>query len=71
MQKKPQPGLPAEVGFYSLAEVLSLYPVSKPTLYREIAAGRFPAQTRLSPNRSGWWKPAVHQKLHTIAGIHQ
>lgn len=35
-------------------EVLERTSLSKSTLYREIAAGRFPEPLRISPNRVAW-----------------
>ena len=58
----------SQVGFYDLRQVLDLYPVSKATLYREIARKQFPAQTQLTRNRVGWAKAAVDRFLAERAG---
>lgn len=54
---------PSTPGFYTLEQVLNLYPISKATLYREIRDERFPAQVRLSRNRVGWPRAAVDSFL--------
>jgi len=59
MQKKRTPNLHGAPGFYTLDQVLVLFPVSKATLYREIRNKRFPRQTQLTPNRVGWSRVAV------------
>jgi len=59
----------SQVGFYDLRQVLDLYPVSKATLYREIARNQFPPQTQLTRNRVGWAKAAVDRFLAKRAGV--
>jgi len=61
-------GFELRVGFYDLNQILELYPVSKATLYREIARNQFPAQTQLTRNRVGWAKAAVDRFLAERAG---
>ena len=41
------------------AEVLSLVPVGRTTLYRMCKAGRFPKGTYVSPNRRLWFQDQV------------
>lgn len=37
-----------------LETVLDIYPVSRPTLYRQMKAGKFPEPVRISPHRVAW-----------------
>jgi predicted DNA-binding transcriptional regulator AlpA len=57
------------LGFYSLNQILDLYPISRATLYREIKEKRFPAQTKLTRHRVGWAKASVDIFLAQRAGI--
>ncbi len=50
-----------DIGFYTLAQVLRIFPVSRATLYREIKANRFPGPTQLTRGRVGWDKNAIHE----------
>jgi predicted DNA-binding transcriptional regulator AlpA len=58
-----------KLGFYSLQQILELYPVSRATLYREIRDRRFPAQVRITRNRVGWPRATVDRFLAKQAGI--
>lgn len=40
--------------FYSLKEVTQMYGISKATIYRLIAQGRFPEPAQISRRRRGW-----------------
>lgn len=48
------------LGFYSKAQVCRLTTLNSTTLWRRIRAGDFPRGVKLSPNRVGWPKQAVH-----------
>lgn len=40
--------------FYRMKDVIRITSLSRPTLYRRIAAGRFPAPVKLGGRASGW-----------------
>ncbi|MGZ5918342.1 MAG: helix-turn-helix transcriptional regulator, partial [Hyphomicrobium sp.] len=46
-------------GFAGLKSVLELTSLSRSTLYREIAGGRFPKPHKLSLGRVGWLRSEV------------
>ncbi|MBW7924868.1 MAG: AlpA family phage regulatory protein [Burkholderiaceae bacterium] len=47
------PDLPP-TGFVRQAHVLSLIPISRSTLWRQVSAGSFPAPVKLSPSITAW-----------------
>lgn len=49
-------------------QVLEVTTLSHATLWREIKAGRFPKQVRLSPGRVGWRASEVNRWLTDPAG---
>jgi predicted DNA-binding transcriptional regulator AlpA len=49
-------GFPLE-GLVTLKQILSVYPVSRPTIYKDIKTGRFPKQ--LKKGRSSFWDAAA------------
>lgn len=52
-----------ETSFMRLPAVLAVVPVSKSTLWAWIAAGRFPAPTKLGPRVSAWSRASVSEFL--------
>lgn len=48
----PQTDLPAK--FLSVRQVMAITSLSKPTIYKLMAAGSFPKPIRISPNRVAW-----------------
>ena len=46
-------------GFTDLKLVLEQTSLSRSTIYREIASGRFPKQHKLSPGRVGWLRSEI------------
>ncbi len=49
-------------------QVLEVTTLSHATLWREIKAGRFPRQVRLSPGRVGWRVSEINSWLSDPAG---
>lgn len=49
-------------------QVLEVTTLSHATLWREVKAGRFPKQVRLSPGRVGWRASEVNRWLADPAG---
>ena len=47
-------------GFVDLRRVLEQTSLSRSTLYREVASGRFPKPHKLSPGRVGWLRSKVN-----------
>ncbi|CAM5391920.1 AlpA family phage regulatory protein [Alcaligenes faecalis] len=45
--------------FYRMKDVIRITSLSRPTLYRRIAAGRFPAPVKLGGRASGWTAQAL------------
>lgn len=45
---------PARPPYYRIFELTKRYGVSRATIYRWIADGRFPAPIKLGPNTSAW-----------------
>lgn len=45
------------------ADVVTLLNISKPTLYRWVREGRFPAGVKYGPNTTGWPRHVVDQWL--------
>ncbi|MGO4582010.1 helix-turn-helix transcriptional regulator [Cupriavidus sp. 2TAF22] len=52
-----------------IADVLAFVGVSRPTLYRWIAAGSFPAPVRLGANSVAWKSTAVSEWLDARAAV--
>ncbi|WP_043309531.1 AlpA family transcriptional regulator [Pseudomonas sp. ML96] len=52
-------------------QVLEVTTLSHATLWREIKAGRFPRQVRLSPGRVGWRASEINTWLNDPAGWSQ
>ena len=52
-------------------QVLEVTTLSHATLWREIKAGRFPRQVRLSPGRVGWRASEINRWLADLAGWQQ
>ncbi|WP_411910526.1 helix-turn-helix transcriptional regulator [Paucibacter sp. DJ1R-11] len=50
---------PAADRFLRLPDVLSRVPVARSSLYRLIAAGKFPGPTKLGPKTSAWRESQV------------
>ena len=50
---------PSDDGFVDLRLVLELTSLSRSTLYREMASGRFPRPHKLSLGRVGWLRSEV------------
>ena len=53
--------MPAIDDLISLDRVQRYTALSKSTIYREIASGKFPKQVRLSPGRVGWLRSEVEE----------
>ncbi len=53
-------------GFVRLDHVLEVYPVSRRTWYRGIAAGRYPQPVELSPNVKGWLVDDILELLSSV-----
>jgi prophage regulatory protein len=47
--------------FYRLRDVLNITALSRSTIYRRIAEGRFPAPVHLGGRASGWPRAALQQ----------
>jgi prophage regulatory protein len=60
--------IPSDNGFDCLKHVLDQTSLSRATLYREIAAGRFPKPYQLSRGRVGWLRSEVAAWMATCAG---
>ncbi len=45
--------------FYRMKDVIRITSLSRPTLYRRIAAGRFPQPVRLGGRACGWTSDAL------------
>jgi predicted DNA-binding transcriptional regulator AlpA len=50
-----------QIGFVRQAQVLSFIPISRSTLWRQVAAGTFPAPVKLTPSISAWRAEDVRQ----------
>lgn len=57
-QALPIPALPP-TGFIRQAQVLALIPISKSTLWRQVAAGTFPAPVKLTLRVTAWRAEAI------------
>jgi len=55
-QASPPPSVPTlpQTGFVRQAQVLALIPFSKSTLWRQVAAGAFPAPLKLTYRVTAW-----------------
>lgn len=51
---------------YRLPEVLVMYGISKPTVYRLIAQGRFPRPVQLSKRAVGWLDSSLREYDKTL-----
>lgn len=58
----PQPA------FYRMKDVIRITSLSRPTLYRRIAAGRFPQPVRLGGRACGWTSDALDAWIRTPTG---
>ena len=54
--------------FYRMRDVIRITSLSRPTLYRRIAAGRFPAPIKLGGRASGWTAQALQAWINDPAG---
>jgi prophage regulatory protein len=60
--KRPSIIVPAHApAFYRLRDVLNITALSRSTIYRRIAEGRFPAPVHLGGRASGWPRAALQQ----------
>ena len=69
---QPPNGNPGGQGLHplqilSIREVEAMVGFDKSTVYRKIAAGRFPDRVRLSPNRVGWLRGEIEAWLRDRA----
>jgi prophage regulatory protein len=55
-------------GFYRLREVMRACALSRSTIYRRIAEGRFPAPVHLGGRASGWSRAALQQWMEDPEG---
>jgi len=54
--------------FYRMKDVIRITSLSRPTLYRRIAAGRFPAPVKLGGRASGWSAQALQAWIDDPSG---
>ncbi|MCK9511577.1 MAG: AlpA family phage regulatory protein [Pigmentiphaga sp.] len=54
--------------FYRMKDVIRITALSRPTLYRRIAAGRFPAPVKLGGRASGWSAQALQAWIDDPTG---
>jgi len=54
--------------FYRMRDVIRITSLSRPTLYRRIAARRFPAPVKLGGRASGWPAESIQAWLADPAG---
>lgn len=54
--------------FYRMKDVIRITSLSRPTLYRRIAAGRFPAPVKLGGRASGWTTQALQAWIDDPTG---
>lgn len=54
--------------FYRMKDVIRITALSRPTLYRRIAAGRFPAPVKLGGRASGWTAQALQTWIDDPTG---
>ncbi len=54
--------------FYRMKDVIRITSLSRPTLYRRIAAGRFPAPVKLGGRASGWTAQSLHAWIENPTG---
>lgn len=54
--------------FYRMRDVIRITSLSRPTLYRRIAAGRFPAPVKLGGRTSGWSARALQAWIDDPSG---
>ncbi len=54
--------------FYRMKDVIRITALSRPTLYRRIAAGRFPAPVKLGGRASGWPAQALQAWIDDPTG---
>jgi prophage regulatory protein len=60
--KRPAINVPAHApAFYRLRDVVNITALSRSTIYRRIAEGRFPAPVHLGGRASGWPSAALQQ----------
>jgi len=59
LRRIPVPGTKIELGVYSTKEVVPLTTLSRATIYRLEAEGKFPRRILLSDGRVGWLKHEV------------
>jgi prophage regulatory protein len=59
LETRPFPPSSTGDGFTDLKLVLEQTSLSRSTIYREIAGGRFPKQHKLSPGRVGWLRSEI------------
>jgi predicted DNA-binding transcriptional regulator AlpA len=71
----PRPNLPkppsssAVPAFYRLRDVVRISALSKSTIYRRIAEGRFPAPVSLGPRASAWPREALQAWINDPEGF--
>ncbi|PWF23342.1 helix-turn-helix transcriptional regulator [Corticimicrobacter populi] len=54
--------------FYRMKDVIRITALSRPTLYRRIAAGRFPPPVKLGGRASGWTANALQAWIDNPSG---
>lgn len=54
--------------FYRMKDVIRITSLSRPTLYRRIAAGRFPAPVKLGGRASGWSAQSLQAWINDPTG---
>jgi prophage regulatory protein len=60
--KRPASNVPAHApAFYRLRDVIRITALSRSTIYRRIAEGRFPEPVHLGGRASGWPRAALQQ----------
>lgn len=67
----PPPAAPkskAQPAYYRLPDVERITSLSRSTIYRRIAEGRFPAQVNLGGKASGWPREALQRWIEDPAG---
>lgn len=58
----------AQPAYYRLRDVARITALSRSTIYRRIAEGRFPAPVRLGGKASGWAREALQRWIDDPAG---
>ena len=70
-QRRETDRTPPAPAFFRIQDVLRITALSKPTLYRRIAARRFPAPVRLGGRACGWSSSALQTWIADPEGYQQ